>query len=121
MLYAPLAVYVFAAKMSGTTVPGRGTVSAPMDGKRSEATSKNPQEVVQSYKPEASANTGAGALRLPDKMMAILVSGEAPDAIWWLQNGTAFAMQKEKFQEQILDKHFRGNKFKSLVRNLHRW
>jgi len=60
-------------------------------------------------------------LRLPDKIMAILLQEEAPDAIWWLQKGTAFAMQKELFQEQILDKHFRGNKFKSLVRNLHRW
>ena len=82
---------------------------------------KSPQEVIQMYKPEASDDSSLGTLRLPDKMMAILVREEAADAIWWLQKGTAFAMQKEKFQEKILDKHFRGNKFKSLVRNLHRW
>ena len=59
--------------------------------------------------------------RLPDKIMEILMKEEAPEAIWWLHDGTAFAMQKEKFQAQILDTHFRGNKFKSVVRNLHRW
>lgn len=59
--------------------------------------------------------------RLPDKMMGILLSNEAPDAIWWLQKGKTFAMQKDKFEEVILSKYFRGNKFKSLVRNLHRW
>ncbi|CAB9523841.1 HSF-type DNA-binding [Seminavis robusta] len=79
----------------------------------------SPQEAIQQYKPEPKPS--AGALRLPDKIMAILLREEAPDAIWWLQKGTAFAMQKEKFQAMILDKHFRGNKFKSLVRNLHRW
>lgn len=59
--------------------------------------------------------------RLPDKMMCVLLNNMAPDAIWWMENGTSFAMQKEKFQTQILDKYFRGNKFKSMVRNLHRW
>ena len=73
-------------------------------------------------KAEADPTAGASSVvRLPDKIMTILLNEEAPDAIWWLKKGTAFAMQKEKFQEQILDKHFRGNKFKSLVRNLHRW
>lgn len=81
----------------------------------------NAQEVLQNCKPQSGAKTVATATRLPDKIMAILLSEEAPDAIWWLQKGTAFAMQKEKFQTEILDKHFRGNKFKSLVRNLHRW
>lgn len=84
------------------------------------ATKKAPGEHSQegsSPRIEPSPN----AQRLPDKIMAILLKEEAPDAIWWLQNGTAFAMQKEKFEKQVLDKHFRGNKFKSLVRNLHRW
>jgi HSF-type DNA-binding len=109
--------------MSGTGLeqPGRGTASAIKEAGGAEITPKSPQEVIQNYKPEASADTATGALRLPDKIMAILVSEEAPDVIWWLQKGTSFAIQKEKFQEQILDKHFRGNKFKSLVRNLHRW
>ena len=83
--------------------------------------SASPQEVIQHFKPQAGVKTVSAATRLPDKIMAILLSEEAPDAIWWLQKGTAFAMQKEKFQTQILDIHFRGNKFKSLVRNLHRW
>lgn len=71
--------------------------------------------------PTAAVGAPGPLVRLPDKLMDILMNEEAPEAIWWLQNGTAFAMQNEKFQEQILDKHFRGNKFKSLVRNLHRW
>jgi hypothetical protein len=100
--------------------PGRGNASATKEA-GVKVTPKSPQEVTQSFKSEASADAATGGLRLPEKIMAILVSEETPDAIWWLQKGTAFAMQKEKFQEQILDKHFRGNKFKSLVRNLHRW
>lgn len=59
--------------------------------------------------------------RLPDKIMRILLSKEAPEAIWWLPKGDSFAIQMEKFQEEILMKYFRGNKFKSLVRNMHRW
>lgn len=59
--------------------------------------------------------------RLPDKMMRILLSNEAPEAIWWLPKGESFAIQKDKFEGDILLKYFRGNKFKSLVRNLHRW
>lgn len=85
------------------------------------STCSGPQDTIQQFKPQAGVSTVANATRLPDKVMAILLNDEAPDAIWWLQKGTAFAMQKEKFQTQILDKHFRGNKFKSLVRNLHRW
>lgn len=59
--------------------------------------------------------------RLPDKMMCILLNDLAPDAIWWLESGASFAMDKDKFQEEILDKYFRGNKFKSMIRNLHKW
>ena len=78
----------------------------------------------------ASASTSGGVMitsnssvvaRLPDKIMEILLKEDAPEAIWWLDGGKAFAIQKEKFQKQVLDTSFRGNKFKSLVRNLHRW
>ena len=90
-------------------------------GANAKTGAESPQEVIQQFRPQAGPTSVANASRLPDKMMAILLTEEAPDAIWWLQKGSAFAMQKEKFQEKILDKHFRGNKFKSLVRNLHRW
>merc|ERR1712224_549880 len=54
--------------------------------------------------------------------MKILLTKEAPDAIWWLPKGDTFAIQKDKFDgEKIVMKYFRGNKFKSLVRNMHRW
>lgn len=59
--------------------------------------------------------------RLPDKIMGILLADEAEHAIWWLPNGESFAIEKDAFQEEILLKYFRGNKFKSMVRNLHRW
>ncbi|CAB9523842.1 HSF-type DNA-binding [Seminavis robusta] len=62
-----------------------------------------------------------GSSRLPDKLMKILLTNEAPDAIWWLPRGDTFIIQKDKFQGAILLKYFRGNKFKSLVRNMHRW
>lgn len=101
--------------------PEKPGIEIPESVKSPSASSSSPQEVIQKFKPQAGVKTVATATRLPDKIMAILLSEEAPDAIWWLQKGTAFAMQKEKFQTQILDKHFRGNKFKSLVRNLHRW
>lgn len=60
--------------------------------------------------------------RLPDKIMGILLTDEeAQGAIWWLPNGDSFIIHKEKFEKEILLKYFRGNKFKSMVRNLHRW
>ena len=99
-----------------TAVPQTAEVGA-----NAKTGAESPQEVIQQFRPQAGPTSVANASRLPDKMMAILLTEEAPDAIWWLQKGSAFAMQKEKFQEKILDKHFRGNKFKSLVRNLHRW
>jgi HSF-type DNA-binding len=63
----------------------------------------------------------ACSTRLPDKLMHILLTKEAPCAIWWLPRGDTFVIQKDKFQDAILLKYFRGNKFKSLVRNMHRW
>jgi len=59
--------------------------------------------------------------RLPDKVMGILLTHEAEDAIHWLPNGESFVMEETKFQRDILLKYFRGNKFKSMIRNLHRW
>ena len=60
--------------------------------------------------------------RMPDKIMGILLTDEeAQGAIWWLPNGDSFIIHKEKFEKEILLKYFRGNKFKSMVRNLHRW
>lgn len=61
--------------------------------------------------------------KLPEKIMGILLADEeeAHDAIWWQPQGDSFIIHKEKFEKEILLKYFRGNKFKSMVRNLHRW
>lgn len=60
----------------------------------------------------------------PEKLMALLESEAAPDAIWWLPDtmkakGT-FAINKTKFEEDLSQK-FNGNKWSSIARNLNRW
>jgi len=60
----------------------------------------------------------------PQKLMQLLKNDEAPDAIWWLDDGASFAIEPEKFTT-IMNKVSRTSKKKvkldSILRNLYRW
>jgi HSF-type DNA-binding len=62
-----------------------------------------------------------GRARLPDKLMDHLDNRGLDDVIWWLPDGSSFAMDSKTAQEQFLDVHFRGTKLASFIRSLNRW
>jgi len=58
----------------------------------------------------------------PQKIMEVLQQGLAPKAIYWLPEGEAIALNPDHFQDNdVISKHFRGNKLSSFVRSLNRW
>ena len=59
--------------------------------------------------------------RFPDKLRWLLDNEVAPDALWWLPEGDAIGINKDAFQEKLLEQEFRGNKFSSITRKLNRW
>ena len=59
--------------------------------------------------------------RFPDKLRWLLDTEVAPEALWWLPEGDAIGINKDAFQEQLLEQEFRGNKFSSITRKLNRW
>ncbi|CAB9527699.1 HSF-type DNA-binding [Seminavis robusta] len=60
----------------------------------------------------------------PQKLMQLLKNDEAPDAIWWLEDGESFAIEQEQFTK-VMNKVSRTSKKKvkldSILRNLYRW
>lgn len=60
----------------------------------------------------------------PQKLMQLLKNDEAPDAIWWLEDGESFAIEQENFTK-VMNKVSRTSKKKvkldSILRNLYRW
>ena len=62
-----------------------------------------------------------GRVRLPDKLMEYLNKEVAPEALYWMPEGEAFAFDTEKAQEQFLDRYFSGTKLSSFLRSISRW
>lgn len=60
------------------------------------------------------------ATEFPMQLMSLLQRNVAPDALWFLDGGEAIGLKKDLIG-QVLEVHFRGMKFNSLVRNLNRW
>lgn len=56
----------------------------------------------------------------PNKIMALLDSGEEPQAMWWQPQGDSFCIVQANF-DPVLKKHFQGTKFESFTRKLNRW
>lgn len=60
----------------------------------------------------------------PQKLMQLLKNDEAPDAIWWLEDGESFAIEQENFTK-VMNKVSRTSKkqvkLDSILRNLYRW
>lgn len=65
---------------------------------------------------------GLKAAAFPEKIMDLLQGGLADNAIYWLPEGEAIAVDPDKFKDStIISKQFRGNKLSSFVRSLNRW
>ena len=66
-----------------------------------------------------------GALKaaaFPEKIMELLQDGLASNAIYWLPEGEAIAVDPDNFKDStVISKQFRGNKLSSFVRSLNRW
>lgn len=88
--------------------------AAGVDTKASSATAEK-EDVSEEAPYELDLN------RFPDKMRCLLENQTAPEALWWLAEGDALAIDKPKFMEQLLAQEFRGNKFSSITRKLNRW
>lgn len=59
------------------------------------------------------------AYRLSTKLMSLLDEDSAPKALWWLDD-QVFAVDPKFFQTQVLDPHFRGTKYASFLRTMHK-
>jgi hypothetical protein len=59
--------------------------------------------------------------RFPDKIRWLLDNQVAPNALYWMPDGDGIIISKKLFVDQLLVKHFRGNKFPSITRKLNRW
>jgi hypothetical protein len=59
------------------------------------------------------------AYKFSSELMRLLNKEQAPEALWWLDN-QAFAVNPKHFQEQVLDPHFRGTKYASFLRTMHK-
>lgn len=46
----------------------------------------------------------------PEQLMKILDEEMAPNAMWWMPDGKAFAIKLDKVAEEVLDKFFQGSK-----------
>jgi HSF-type DNA-binding len=61
-------------------------------------------------------------MEFPDQLWELLkYPEELRDAIWWMPGNDAFAINETAFSEKLLQSHFRGNRFTSIIRKLNRW
>lgn len=56
----------------------------------------------------------------PQRLMEMLDSEVVPDAMWWSDDGKAFAMDLSKFGD-VLHLHFQATKYASFTRKLNKW
>jgi hypothetical protein len=61
------------------------------------------------------------SLPFPAQLMNLLQRNVAPGALWFLDGGEAIGIDAKAIVGTVLNEHFRGMKFNSLVRNLNRW
>ena len=67
----------------------------------------------------ASTNKDTQAYRIASTLMKLLNDGSVPKALWWLDDQT-FAADPKFFQSQVLDPYFRGTKYASFLRTMHK-
>lgn len=67
----------------------------------------------------SAANKDQQAFKLASSLMKLLNDESVPKALWWLDNKN-FAVDPKHFQGQVLDPHFRGTKYASFLRTMHK-
>lgn len=73
-------------------------------------------------KPKKGDDGTVKAAAFPEKIMELLQGELAPNAIYWLPEGEAIAVDPDSFKDStVISKQFRGNKLSSFVRSLNRW
>ena len=65
------------------------------------------------------ANKDQQAYKLASSLMKLLNDESVPNALWWL-DPQHFAVDPKHFQGQVLDPHFRGTKYASFLRTMHK-
>ena len=83
-------------------------------------TNEPPQEGSRPVAPD-DRNPRMATTEFPAQLMDVLQRNVAPDAIWFLEGGEAIGLHGDLIVDKVLNEHFRGMKFNSLVRNLNRW
>jgi len=59
------------------------------------------------------------AFKLASTLMKLLDDESVPESLWWLDD-EHFAVDPKHFQAQVLDPHFRGTKYASFLRTMHK-
>jgi hypothetical protein len=77
-----------------------------------------PAAAAAAAQTEISAEEG---VTFPERLMELLNEEADKEALWWLPNGRAFAIQSRIFRDTILAEKFQGSKFESFTRKLARW
>ena len=60
------------------------------------------------------------AQTFPQRLMEMLDNEVVPNAMWWAEDGKAFAMDLSKFAD-VLHRHFQATKYASFTRKLNKW
>ena len=81
------------------------------------------RELMASSKNGCVSTSGAKkdqqAFKLASTLMNLLNDESVPNALWWLDN-KHFAVDPKHFQVLVLDVHFRGTKYASFLRTMHK-
>lgn len=111
---------VTSPKKAGAAIKKESTSPKKANKKKGDASGKtNGSGKSKSKKGD---NSGLKTSSFPEKIMELLLGGLAPNAIYWLPEGEAIAVDPDNFKDStIISKHFRGNKLSSFVRSLNRW
>ena len=95
-------------KLSIPTTSGSSTTSRKHDGN-----THNKNIILTSTLREAK--------KFPMRLMKIINDTKYHDSIWWICDGSRFAISKMKFSTHVMPQEFDGTKIDSFFRILRRW
>lgn len=109
-------------KLNNTASP-KNTASAKLVTSKESNDESSSEVLKQQLKARSAYSDGQQQkLKFPQKLMEILQTGGiSTRAIWWISNGTAFAMDSKRLFEDVLCENFKGIKYESFLRTLRRW
>ena len=130
LMFCPSAL-TYVLHFSSYHLPDDEKTERPVKKAKADKTESMPAVSAQDAIQSALARVSKPALSdyekcsiFPQKLMQLLKNEEAPDAIWWLEDGESFAIEQENFTK-VMNKVSRTGKKKvkldSILRNLYRW